>query len=144
MNPPNWRRGGHVLFNDEKEFGWKPWHSVHPQTWQTMEQQCCCGAPPARLRFGVSCWCNFLALLIESVVFWRKLGADRQTDRQTARQSNCGSHVMRVVTRDVWESREHRTACYWVGLPLTCLLCVERNEVRQPGALVLNCVHVPL
>ena len=30
--------------------------------------------------------------------------------------SDCGSHVKRAVTRDVWQSREHRAACYWVGL----------------------------
>ena len=48
---------------------------------------------------------------------------------RSAKESDCkvtdgGSHVKRVVTRGVWQSREHRAACYWVDLPLICLLCV--------------------
>ena len=53
---------------------------------------------------------------------------DRQRDRQTDKVTDCDSHVKRAVTMDVWQSREHRTACYWVGLPLTCLLCVEQGS----------------
>ena len=100
-----WDRGSHVKRVDALSL------ALSEQVWR----------PGAHVLFCSVCSRSVQLLFVMSLTILPSL---RRTCA-VGQASDCGLHVKRAVTRDVWQSPEHNAACYWVGLwsvssPFSC------------------------